>query len=126
MPRSRGQGSALTAEKQSRKTCDGVIAIVVMTSSIALSNINKERIMSVAGPWGKAANAPATYPHHVIAVQMYAEYIGWTVEHLYLNEEDLLVDEKLAILKISPEGEVIKDVGIRVSPTEFFIMREPK
>lgn len=43
MPQSRGQGSALTAEKQSRKTCDGVIAIVVMTSSIALSNINKER-----------------------------------------------------------------------------------
>lgn len=82
--------------------------------------------MSVAGPWGKAASAAPTYMQQILAVSSYAEYIGWTVEHLYLNEEDLLVDEKLAILKISPEGEVIKDVGIRVSPTEFFIMREPK
>ena len=82
--------------------------------------------MGVAGPWGKAGNAPARFPHHVIAVQMYAEFIGWTVEHLYLNEDDIYPDEKVGLLKLMPEGEVLKDVGIRVSPTEFFIMREPK
>lgn len=82
--------------------------------------------MGVAGNWGRQKSAAPSYTHEIAAMSYYAQYIGWTVQHMYLNEDDLINDEKIAILKLAPVGEVIKDVGIRLSPVEFYIMREPK
>lgn len=61
----------------------------------------------------------------VYALKSYADVIGWALEHYRLPEGTTSNDPKIAILKISTIGEVIKDVGVRTSETDFYIMRQP-
>lgn len=61
----------------------------------------------------------------VFALKSYADVIGWALEHYRLPEGTTSNDPKIAILKISTIGEVVKDVGVRTSETDFYIMRQP-
>jgi hypothetical protein len=61
----------------------------------------------------------------VYALKAYADAIGWALEHYRLPEGTTSNDPKIAILKISTIGEVIKDVGVRTSEADFYIMRQP-
>lgn len=54
----------------------------------------------------------------------YCQLIGWELMHLYIPNIDSN-DPKVAILKLAKEGEVIKDVGVRISDHNFYIMRDP-
>lgn len=61
----------------------------------------------------------------VYALKSYADVIGWAFEHHRIPEGTTSNDPKIAILKISTIGEVIKDVGVRTSEADFYIMRQP-
>lgn len=61
----------------------------------------------------------------VYALKAYTDLIGWAFEHHRMPEGTTSNDPKIAILKISTIGEVIKDVGVRTSETDFYIMRQP-
>ena len=61
----------------------------------------------------------------VYAIKAYADVIGWAFEHYRMPEGTSSNDPKIAILKISTIGEVIKDVGVRTSESDFYIMRQP-
>ncbi len=61
----------------------------------------------------------------VYAIKSYADVIGWAFEHYRMPEGTTSNDPKIAILKISTIGEVIKDVGVRTSEVDFYVMRQP-
>lgn len=58
-------------------------------------------------------------------VKNYADAIGWSLTHHHLPAGVTSDDPKIAILKITSIGQVLKDVGVRTSDTDFYIMRDP-
>jgi hypothetical protein len=46
------------------------------------------------------------------------------LENVVLPKDAVISDDKIGLLKIPPVGTVVKDVGIRVSEDEFYVMRE--
>jgi hypothetical protein len=58
-------------------------------------------------------------------VKNYAEAIGWDLTHHHLPVGMTSDDPKIAMLKLTNVGEVLKDVGVRTSDTDYYIMREP-
>lgn len=58
-------------------------------------------------------------------VKNYADAIGWSLTHHHLPSGVTSDDPKIAILKIASIGQVLKDVGVRTSDTDFYIMRDP-
>lgn len=88
--------------------------------------------MGVAAPWGSASTSNSDHMNKVWKLEKYAEMVGDTLVKIYLNEDDVIGEEfgdlldKIGLLKIAPEGEVIKNVGIRISANDFYVLREPK
>lgn len=58
-------------------------------------------------------------------VKNYADAIGWSLTHHHLPAGVTSDDPKIAILKIASIGQVLKDVGVRTSDTDFYVMRDP-
>jgi len=67
----------------------------------------------------------ATHDTAVYAVKNYTDAIGWTMTHHHLPAGVTSDDPKIAILKITTAGQVLKDVGVRTSDTDFYVMRDP-
>ena len=55
----------------------------------------------------------------------YCKGIGWSLEHHYIPDGVSSTDAKIALLKISPMGEIVKDVGFKADDHNFYVMREP-
>lgn len=53
----------------------------------------------------------------------YATLTGSEVEHVHLPEGVATNDPLVSILKLSNVNEVVKDVGVRTSPTDFYVIR---
>ena len=71
-------------------------------------------------PYFAADNQGAMY-----TVKNYTDAIGWTLTHHHLPAGVTSDDPKIAILKITTAGQVLKDVGVRTSDTDFYVMRDP-
>jgi len=108
----------------------------MMQSSSASSSLAASQAGSIvavnslgsAPYWAAAQQIGVTSLDHnskVYAIKSYADVIGWAFEHYRMPEGTTSNDPKIAILKISTIGEVIKDVGVRTSETDFYIMRAP-
>jgi hypothetical protein len=91
----------------------------LMSSTSTSSSLQSYWAAQQAGVTGLAHDSK------VYALKAYADVIGWALEHYRLPEGTTSNDPKIAILKISTIGEVIKDVGVRTSETDFYIMRQP-
>jgi hypothetical protein len=61
----------------------------------------------------------------VYTVKNYTDAIGWDLVHHYLPVGITSDDPKIAMLKLVDVGEVLKDVGVRTSDTDYYVMREP-
>jgi hypothetical protein len=64
------------------------------------------------------------YSEHIFVLDKYCEYVGWKLENTQIPRDAIMNDEKIAILMITPMGDIVKDVGIRVSEEQFYVMRE--
>ena len=97
------------------------------SSSLAASQAGSITAVNSQSYWA-AQQAGVTSLDHaskVYAIKAYTDVIGWAFEHHRMPEGTTSNDPKIAILKISTIGEVIKDVGVRTSEVEFYIMRQP-
>lgn len=61
----------------------------------------------------------------VYLVKNYAAAIGWSCTHHYIPDGVTSDDPKIAMLKLTVIGEVLKDVGVRTSTADFYVMRSP-
>lgn len=75
--------------------------------------------------WGSSQYQSQSDYGKVQSLQLYCEAINWSLSHLHIPDGVTSNDPKVSILKLTPIGEVIKDVGMRSSMTDFWIMREP-
>lgn len=76
--------------------------------------------------WGaQQAQSAMAHQNTMYVVMQYADAIGWSVTHHHLPVGVTSDDPKIAILKITSVGEVLKDVGVRTSDTDYYVMREP-
>ena len=84
-----------------------------------------------SSPYWAAAHAQntiqntMTHQNTMYVVMQYADAIGWSVTHHHLPVGVTSDDPKIAILKIASIGQVLKDVGVRTSDTDFYFMRDP-
>lgn len=70
-------------------------------------------------------NAPSyRIDEAVNKLERYAELCGDAVQIVNLKEDDSCTDVKIIMLKASVEGEVVKEVGIKISDTRFAVYRE--
>ena len=102
--------------------------IMNTTSTSLAGSITAVNGLGSAPYWAAAQQGSLSGLAHeskVYAIKAYADAIGWALEHYRLPEGTTSNDPKIAILKISTIGEVIKDVGVRTSETDFYIMRQP-
>lgn len=67
----------------------------------------------------------STHHHKMYTVMQYAEEIGWEITHHHVPVGMTSDDPKIAMLKLVNVGEVLKDVGVRTSDNDYYIMREP-
>lgn len=97
----------------------------------SLASAQAGSIVAVNGGAGQnywaAQNTQTTMTHQntMYVVKQYADAIGWDLTHHHLPVGMTSDDPKIAILKIATIGEVIKDVGVRASETDYYVMREP-
>lgn len=82
--------------------------------------------MGAAGPWGGSPSKSSELLLKIAKLQQYSELIGWNLEEIHINADDVINDDKIGILKIAPIGEVVHEVGMRASEEEFYVMRQPK
>lgn len=78
--------------------------------------------------WGaQQAQAVNTmeYMAKLQSLSSYANVIGWELTHHHIPAGVTSDDPKIAMLKLVDVGEVLKDVGIRTSITDYYVMREP-
>jgi hypothetical protein len=73
----------------------------------------------------QAKSAFPTHQDKMYTVMQYADAIGWDLTHHYLPVGMASDDPKIAMLKLVNVGEILKDVGVRTSDTDYYIMREP-
>lgn len=89
------------------------------TGTAPLSNMYPGSIVAVQNA------STLAHDHRVHTLKQYCMLIGWEFIHLYIPDIESN-DPKVAILKLAKEGEVIKDVGVRIGDHNFYIMREPR
>jgi len=97
------------------------------TTSTALGQAGSITAISNQGYWAAAQAQSMTSSNQdkMYTVKNYAEAIGWDLTHHYLPVGMTSDDPKIAMLKLTNVGEVLKDVGVRTSDTDYYIMREP-
>ena len=81
--------------------------------------------MAAAGQWGRAPLKTQEMFEKIMVLQRYCEFIGWKCEEIHINADDVIDDAKLGLLKIATAGDIVPNVGLRVSEEEFYVMREP-
>jgi hypothetical protein len=108
-------------------TPSGLMSSTSTSSSLSALQGGSITAISNQGYWAAQQGSLSGLAHEskVYAIKAYADAIGWALEHYRLPEGTTSNDPKIAILKISTIGEVIKDVGVRTSETDFYIMRQP-
>ena len=80
--------------------------------------------MGVAWP-NTHTNVPnADYGTELFVLEKYCEYVGWKLENAQIPKDAIIDDEKIALLMITPMGDIVKDVGIRITEEQFYVMRE--
>lgn len=72
-----------------------------------------------------ASSGISAHQSKMYAVKQYADAIGWDLTHHHLPVGMTSDDPKIAMLKLTNVGEVLKDVGVRTSDTDYYVMREP-
>lgn len=78
-------------------------------------------------PWNNAApniSNGVDYGTQLFVLEKYCEYVGWKLENTQIPKDAVMNDPKIAILMITPTGDIVKDVGIRISEEQFYVMRE--
>lgn len=130
-----GGGSTPTNGLQSSSASNtypsGMMQSSSTSSSLAATQAGSITAVNSQSYWSplqaQQAGVATSLDHNskVYAIKAYADAIGWALEHYRLPEGTTSNDPKIAILKISTIGEVIKDVGVRTSETDFYIMRQP-
>jgi hypothetical protein len=74
---------------------------------------------------GQAYNSIMSHQGAMYTIKNYADAIGWSITHHVLPDGVTSDDPKIAMLKLIKVGEVLKDVGVRTSDTDYYVMREP-
>jgi hypothetical protein len=82
--------------------------------------------MAVAGNWGNAPLITIETYNKRDALMNYCKSIGWECRELVINEDDLIDNDKLGLLKLLPAGEVLHGVGMKFTESTFYVMHEPK
>lgn len=82
--------------------------------------------MSAAGPWGGKPNVAHEYLIKVQKVRVYCDMVGWELEEVHINADDIIDDASIGLLKIANVGDVIDGIGIRVSDEEYYVIRKPQ
>lgn len=129
-----GGGSTPTNGLQSSSTSStypsGLMNAV--STSTSLSSSQAGSILAVNGGagqsyWGSLGQASNPFPDQSIVYTLmnYAQAIGWQLSHHHLPVGVTSDDPKISLLKLATIGEIVKDVGVRTSDTDFYIMREP-
>lgn len=102
------------------------------STGTSLASAQAGSIIAVNGGAGQnywaTAQSQSVFSAHqdkMYTLKNYADAIGWDLTHHHLPDGVTSDDPKLSILKISPVGEVIKDVGVRTSVSDYYVMREP-
>jgi hypothetical protein len=54
----------------------------------------------------------------------YVEICGDTLEYIHLDKMIETKDPKVSMLKLATDGEFIKNVGLKISPTVYYVIRE--
>lgn len=81
--------------------------------------------MAAAGQWGRAPLKTQEMFEKIMVLKRYCEFIGWKCDEVHINADDVIDDAKIGLLKIATAGDIIHEVGLRVSEEEFYVMREP-
>lgn len=81
---------------------------------------------NMKGIGGYSQASPPMYriDEAVNKLQRYAELCGDGVQIVDIEEDAPCEDVKIIMLKASEEGEVVKEVGIKISDTKFAVYRE--
>jgi hypothetical protein len=98
----------------------------------SLASAQAGSIVAVNGGAGQnywsTAQANSAFSAHqdkMYTLKNYADAIGWDLTHHHLPVGMTSDDPKIAMLKLINVGEVLKDVGVRTSDTDYYVMREP-
>lgn len=81
--------------------------------------------MAAAGQWGRSPLKTQEMYEKISVLNRYCEFIGWKCDEVHINADDVIDDAKIGLLKIATAGDIIHEVGLRVSEEEFYVMREP-
>lgn len=81
--------------------------------------------MGVSGNWGSAPAKTMDMIEKIGVLQRYCEFVGYTVEQIYINSDDVIDDVNLGLLKIASVGDIVDGVGLRAAEDEFYVVRKP-
>jgi hypothetical protein len=82
--------------------------------------------MAAAGQWGRGPLIPQEVMIKIHNLRHYTEAIGWKLEEIIINPDDVIDDDKLGLLKLTIAGDVVHEVGMKATEETFYVMREPK
>jgi hypothetical protein len=82
--------------------------------------------MAAAGQWGRASIKPTDLYEKLQVLKLYCEYVGYKLDEVHINADDIIDDANIGILKIANVGDIIDGVGLRVSDWEFYVVRKPQ
>lgn len=108
----------------------GTVTTGISTPNAAQNSVTTGATIYPGGIYTATGTGTSIFPQFnshekVNYLNGYCKGIGWSLEHHYLPEGVSSTDGKIAILKISPVGEIIKDVGFKADEHNYYVMREP-
>jgi len=106
-----GMGAARTSSVGARATN---VVSTGQAGQIYLSNSASQSYWS----------APNELNNKLSTLQAYCEMVGDEVEYIRWKPHMKTEDAKISILKITPVGDVIKNVGMRVDENSYYVVRE--
>jgi hypothetical protein len=81
--------------------------------------------MAAGGNWGHVPSKSMEMIEKIGVLQRYCEFVGYTVDQIFINSDDVLDDANLGLLKIASVGDIVDGVGLRASEDEFYVVRKP-
>jgi hypothetical protein len=60
------------------------------------------------------------------SLRNYTEAIGWTLVEIQINEDYVLDNPKLGLLKLTNVGDIVHEVGLKASDELFYVMQQPE
>jgi len=81
--------------------------------------------MGVSGHWGNAPSKSMELLEKINVLRRYCEFVGYTLELLVIDEDYVIDDANLGLLKIASIGDIVDGVGLRAAEDEFYVVRKP-